>query len=102
FYYEGGVEPMAPSQFVQGFVHYFASALLAGAILALMAKSRPTYLGRVGLVFLVGLFATVSIQLSAPIWFYHPWNYHLLTSLYDVVGGLLIGLVQGAVVRVKA
>lgn len=96
-----GVVPMSTT-LLHGFLHYLASTLLAALVLAWAAPALPTYLARVGLVFLVGIFAAVSVQLSSPIWFHHPWDYSLMQAGFFASNGLLSGIVLGAAVKADA
>jgi hypothetical protein len=98
-YNKQGEDPMNPIMYAMGFVHFFAGALLAGLLLILALPRLPTYLGRVGFVFLLGLFATVALQLADPIWFHHPWGFALLKGGFDVGCWLLAGLVLAAFLR---
>jgi hypothetical protein len=99
-YRKEGVEGlMDPMIFVQGFIHFLVSALIAGLLLTMALPNLPTYLGRVLFVFLLGLFASVVVTLSDPIWFLHPWQFALLKGAFEAAGWLLAGLVLGLVVR---
>lgn len=99
FYNRTGAEPGAPALFITGFVHNLGISLLIALILALAAPALPTYLQRLGLVFLVGAVAAVWLGLNEAIWFYHPWKYELFQAGYVLVGGLLMGLVMAAIIK---
>lgn len=99
FYRQEGAEPMAASVFLAGFVNMFTSALIAVGILVLGLPIWPRYGQRVLVVFLLGLFAAVTVEMAAPIWFYHPWEYHAYQALYQVGGWLLVGLATAGLVK---
>jgi hypothetical protein len=99
FYNRTGAEPGAPRLFISGFAHNLGIALLMAIILAFAAPALPTYLQRLGLVFLVGAVAAIWLGLNEAIWFYHPWKYELYQAGYVVVGGLLMGLVMAAIIK---
>ncbi len=94
-----GTEPMAPSVFLMGYLHFAVSALVAATLLAVVVDKLPSYLARVAFVAGCGLFAAVVLGLSDPIWYYHPWGYHLMQASFVVIGWVLAGLVIGAIVR---
>ena len=82
---------------IAGFVHMLVCSLFCGGLLA-SAGPMCCYPARVFFVFMVGLFATVWINFSNPIWFHHPWDNALLFAGYNTVAWLLAGLVLGAIV----
>ena len=98
-YQAGGAEPMDPIYFGIGFAHLVALAIIAGFLLIMALKSLPTYLGRVGFVLLLGIFATAAIDVAAVVWFRHPWRYPAMLAAYHASSWLLGGLVLGAVIR---
>jgi hypothetical protein len=98
-YQAGGANPMDPLQFGLGFVHFVALGIIAGFLLIMALKSLPTYLGRVGYVFLLGIFASAAIDVAAVIWFHHPWRYPTMVAIYHGSTWLLAGLVLGAFIR---
>ncbi len=94
---KGGVNWADPSIFISGFLHYLITALLIGLLLR---KTRfATFGERFGFVFLAGLAAAVFANLGDPIWFYLPWDYHLLQFGYDLTVWILIGLVMAKFVQ---
>lgn len=97
FYHRGGAEPMTTRTYLEGYGQVALAALLAGIVLA--SAGLRSYVARVGLTLFMGLFAVVLVQLGAPIWFNHPWDYHLMFAGYHLVNALLIGLVMGALVK---
>ncbi len=95
---EGG-HPMSPLVYARGFLHFFGSALLAALLLLSCLTVLNSFPRRAFFVFWVGLFATVAIKFSEPIWFHLPWPHYLRSALYHSVGWLLAGIVLGIVVR---
>ncbi len=99
FYARQGVELLSTTLGARGLLHFFATSLLAGTLLALVGPRLKNYRERVGFVALLGLFATVMVNLSPPIWFHHPWDYHLLMAMVDCINALLMGIVLAAIVK---
>jgi hypothetical protein len=99
FYSRQGAEPMSTTLFARGLLHFFVASLLAGTLLALVGSRLKSYRSRVGFVVLLGLFASVMVNLRPPIWFHHPWDYHVLMLAADCVSALLMGLVLAAIVK---
>jgi len=99
FYTRQGAEPMSTTLIARGLLHFFAASLLAGVLLAVAGPRLKSYGSRVGFVVLLGLFATVMVNLSPPIWLHHPWGYHLAMVVVDGVNALLMGIVLGAIVK---
>jgi hypothetical protein len=93
-----GSPMMDPKMLAIGFLHFLASTILAGALLALAAPALPSFFGRWGFVFLFGLTASAFHDLSGPIWFYNPWDFAILNVAYHVVGWLLGGMLLAAII----
>jgi hypothetical protein len=94
-----GHDPTDPLMYVEGFVYQFASALLAGALLAFTLPALPTYGTRVIFVALLGGFAALLTRLSDVIWLQHPWEFEVYSSAYLVSSWLLAGIVLAAFIR---
>lgn len=101
FYTAEGREPMAPGVFAAGFLNFFTSSLIAVGILTLGLPVWPRFGQRVLVVFLLGLFAAVTVELANPIWMYHAWDYAAFRALQHVSGWLLAGLAIAAVLKPK-
>ncbi|GAB5517777.1 MAG: hypothetical protein RhofKO_00280 [Rhodothermales bacterium] len=86
-----GTPMMAPSLFLKGFLHMFATALLIG--LLMRSVNLPTYRRRFAFAAFAGLAASFWINLSGPIWFYEPWAFNVFTFLYDVIAWVIAGSV---------
>jgi hypothetical protein len=99
FYTKTGAEPAGPSLLMTGYAHSIAIAFLMAIILAATAAALPTYIQRVGVVFLIGAVAAVWLGLNEAIWFYHPWKFELYQAGYVLVGGLIMGMVMAAIIK---
>jgi hypothetical protein len=98
-YQKGGTDPMDPLYFAIGFAYFVALGVIAGFLLIMALKSLPTYLGRVGFVMLLGIFATAAIDVASVVWFHHPWRFAATLAIYHASTWLLAGLVLGAIIR---
>jgi hypothetical protein len=96
-YRKEGLDANDPSVFGFGFAHFAAASFLAG--LLLWAAAPRHYAARVLFVAGAGVFASVAVTLSNPIWFHHPWHAALVQAGFDVGCWVLAGLVLGALVR---
>lgn len=101
FYRQQAIDPMSPTTFARGFLHMFTVSLIAAVLLAVAAPRIESYLHRVGFVLLLGIFAGVAVNLAQPVWFGHPWGYHLVMLLNEAMKGLLLGLVLAGMIRQK-
>jgi hypothetical protein len=99
FYLPDGINPVGITIFARGLLHFFASSWLAGWLLAMIGPRRATYRSLIGFVLLLGVFAAVFVNLSPPIWFQHPWGYHLVLAAFDCFNALLMGIVLGAIIK---
>ena len=98
-YHKEGVDPADPQPYVAGFCQFLAASLVAGVLLILAQPGLRPYPARVLFVALLGVFASVAVAFSKPVWFHHPWPAALYESAYVVVGWLLAGLAMAAVIR---
>ncbi len=101
FYREAGTPAMTPTVFLLGFLHMFISMLLAGLLLRLAAPALRTYGSKVVFVVLAGVAVGVWGNLGDPIWYYQPWTYHLMTTLYDIIAWGLGGLILARFVQAE-
>jgi hypothetical protein len=93
----GGADPSDPTPFVAGFVHMWVSALLMGLLLRRFAPA--TFGSAVRVATLAGLAAAVWSNLGRPLWYWQPWDYHLLFAVYDFSGWVVAGTVLAYFVR---
>ncbi|MEM8677734.1 MAG: DUF1761 family protein [Planctomycetota bacterium] len=96
-YHKAGAPPMAPKIFIQGFLHMFVAAFIAGIIIA--ASESNTYFSRVMLIFWVGVFCAVWVEINNVVWWYFPRDYALMRMAYHLSSCLIMGIVLAAVVR---
>lgn len=94
-----GADPLSPLGLLLGLAVNFLSCLIAALLLRITLPALGSYLGRVGFVFLLGVFAAVAVRLADPVWWGLPWNFHLAGAAHLAGGWLLVGLVLGAAVR---
>ena len=94
-----GHEMMEPAVFLKGYVHYFVVSLLLAALLAKAAASLRGYCSRVSFCALVGVVGSALIEYSDPIWWHHPWAWHIACSIYAVLAFTVSGLVLAAFVK---
>lgn len=88
-----GREPMDPAIFLKGYLHYFAVCFV---FVLLIRTAGPLSRGAIiRLTTLAGLAAGIFACLSDPIWWGHPWGWHLVTAVYIVLGSAIAGLVLG-------
>lgn len=95
---EGHAE-MEPMVFVKGYVHYFVVALLLSILLRRFAPGFKGYASSIKVCALVGLVGGVLLEGSDPIWWHHPWAWHLVNLLYGVLAFTVAGLVLGRFVK---
>jgi hypothetical protein len=94
-----GHDAMEPAVFLKGYVHYFVVSLLLAALLAKAAASLRGYCSRVSFCALVGVAGSALIDYSDPIWWHHPWAWHIACSIYAVLAFTVSGLVLAAFVK---
>lgn len=99
FYRADGVNPMGGSVYFHGFLNMFTSALIVAGLLVLAAPGLLGYGQRVLFVFLLGLFAGVTVELAKPIWWHQPWDFWVFQALFPISGWLVVGLVMAAIVK---
>jgi len=98
-YQPKGADHNDPILYLQGFVHFFFSALLVGVLLAMASPSLRTYPARLAFIILAGLFAAGSIALANGIWFHQPWDYPLLLAKYHAASWALAGLFMAFIIK---
>ena len=92
----GGTEPKLSRQLGTEFGTNVVSALVAGLLLA---ATRLGFAGRVGFVTLLGLFATLTVNVPYWNWYGFPTDFTLAALIEHVVGWLIGGLVLAAIVK---
>jgi hypothetical protein len=86
---------MEPVVFVKGYLHNFVVCLLLAVLLVRAEASFRGYWCRVIFSAMVGLVGAVLLCLGDPIWWHHPWGWHLFGGLYAVLAFAVAGLVLG-------
>jgi hypothetical protein len=61
-----------------------------------------TYGRRVLFIIVAGIFASVSVALSDPIWFHQPWGYPVFGAVYQAGGWVLAAPLMAAIIKAKA
>ena len=92
----GAVEPGMSRQLMTEFGTNVVSAVLAGLLLA---ATRLRFAGRVGFVTLLGLFATLTVNVPYWNWYGFRTDFTAAALIEHVVGWLIVGLVLGAIVK---
>ena len=87
---------MSGSVFLLGFLHMFLSSLLMGWVLSMALPALTTFGQRWCFVWLAGFAGTFWGHVAAPIWFYHPWGFHVMSMIYGTVAW---GLARSTVSR---
>jgi hypothetical protein len=98
-YRKEGAACMDPKQMGLGFAHMVAGSFVAGLLLLMAGPGLRTYFARALFVALLGVFASFTLNLAHPIWFLHPWKFHLLQSVFDVGSWVLAAVVLAALIR---
>ncbi len=86
---------MAPTVMVAGFVHYWVIALLLTFFLNHIRSTFHGYSCVVKAAAVIGVLAAGLINFSDPIWWHHPWPWHLVCAAYNVLEFIVAGLVLG-------
>lgn len=93
FFRPQGAQVMAPSTFAAGFLHMWVSVLLMALLLRWIARYLDSYGQRVRFVTWVGAISAIFSNLGRPIWYFQPWDYHILQAAYGVTSWLGVGLI---------
>lgn len=94
-----GHNEMEPVVFVKGYLHYFVVAFLLNILLHKSAAAFKSYPCSVMFSAFVGLVGGVLLEGSDPVWWHHPWAWHLVYLLYGVLTFTVAGLVLGRYVK---
>lgn len=81
-----------------GFIHMWIMALFATVLLG-CTKCQNSYVGRVGFVFGLGVFAASWTEGCNIIWWFHDLKFSLYNMGYLAIGWLFAGLAMGAILR---
>ena len=83
---------MVPSVMIMGFVQEIAVAALVAALLG-WAGAGLAFAGKVKLALLAGLISVVQTQFGDAVWWMAPWGWKLVTSFYEIVCFLIMGVI---------
>lgn len=95
----GGGEPFSVRQLILELVTNILGAAIAAMLLTLAATSLPSFGARVLFVTLLGVFASVAIDLSYWNWYGFPPEYTAAALLDQTVSWLLGGLVLARIIQ---
>lgn len=98
-YQPGGSRPMSPRQLGTEALTNILGALIAAALLAMAGAGLASFGARVFFVALLGLFASLAVDLSYWNWCGFPGSYTVAALVDQVVGWTLAGLVLGAMLK---
>lgn len=83
----------------QGLLFMMAAVGLIALAMRMVPVLPSSYAGRVGLIALTGLAATVVANLGDPIWFTQGWSWHIAQAGYDLSCWIVAGLVIAALIK---
>jgi hypothetical protein len=97
-YHPAGSRPMDMVRFLT--IEFLKQLLVSILAVVLLAQTRiATYVGRVGFVFVVGLVAAITTNVSYWNWYGFPGAYTGPYMIIEIVGFLVAGLAAALVVR---
>lgn len=88
-----GAAPMNPVSMLAGFLHEAIFAFLIGLLLLMALPALASYRRRVLFVTFMGVTAAFWSDFAYPIWWSHPWGFHVMNAFYSVVAWLIAGLI---------
>lgn len=89
-----GSSPMSFGTFLGGFIHELIFAVLVGLLLRMTWAALPTYRARLSMVLLAGVAAAFWYDFADPIWWAHPWAFHLQNFVYSVGAWAIAGAIM--------
>ncbi|HCS52900.1 hypothetical protein [Rubinisphaera sp.] len=88
---------MDPGIMYSGFCHIMLSCIFLALLLGLCGSALPTRWRRVRFFIFVGFLCAFYCNIGEAVWWRYPWNWQLLTALYDWVaislGGIAITMI---------
>jgi hypothetical protein len=96
-----GRPSMMPSIMIAGFLQGAAVAALVAALFSWVGAGMG-FGGKVRLALLVGVISIVQTQFGDAIWWMFPWGWKLVTSLYEIVCFLIMGVVLAKMLPARA
>jgi len=97
-----GAPTVQPKALVLGFAHYWVCTLLAAFLTVRTSPVvRASFGKRVWFFALIGGIIAVFADFSAPVWWGHPWPFHVVNAIYTVTVWLVGGLVLAALLKAE-
>ena len=88
-----GKPAMDPKVFLLGFGQGWLSLLLLALLLRWISRSLGSFGQRFGFLLWIGVIDVVWSNLGRPIWFFQPWDYHLLQATYTLSAWVICGAI---------
>ena len=98
-FYPKGQTMMPPIVHLQAFVHGLAASVIIGVLLSMTAGSFCCYSHRVFFVVMIGLFATIWVDVGDSIWWFRTCGTTFWHSIYHIIAWTLAGLVMAAIIK---
>ncbi|HYM82093.1 MAG TPA: hypothetical protein VEY91_11880 [Candidatus Limnocylindria bacterium] len=98
-YHPAGAEPMSTRQLGGELVTNVLGGLIAAILLSMAAVSLASFASRLMFVTLLGLFASLAIEMSYWIWYSFPTAYTVAQTADQVIGWFLAGIPLAAIIR---
>jgi hypothetical protein len=99
FYQPDGRELMSPQTLGRGFGIEFFCGLCLAIVLRLTAPSCQRYLGRVGVVMMIALFAAAASHVALWNWMGFPREWTIAMARDIVIGWTLAGFLMAAIIK---
>jgi hypothetical protein len=98
----GGIEPWSPQQFGNAFLLELVATVMVVFVLVVTLPAQQTYLKRVFVVIVMGIFAAATRDLLFWNWMGYPLYYTAINAADCVVGWTAAGIVIAALVKPSA
>lgn len=82
-----------------GFLHMWITALALALLTKLLLRSLPRFWKRVMTITLIGVIVVFWSRIGPVIWWHHPADFQLITSLYDLGSWFLAGLITSMFIK---
>jgi hypothetical protein len=82
-----------------GFIHALVMSALIAYLLCLVRPALGSYRSRVLFVAVAGVTTAISCDLIDPIWWYRPWSWNVVKSIYDCLTWVAAGLVLALFIK---
>jgi hypothetical protein len=100
-YHPQGASNLMTRQLINEFIMNIVQALI-GAYLLTLVPGLTSYVSRVGVVFLLGVFGALATNIEYWNWYGFPANYTMATIADEMIGMLVVGLVVAAFIKPPA